>query len=1079
MRGQPDAPPHPFEDVIGEDWNKAVSWMYTNNITTGKTPTAFAPNDTLTRGEVAAFLHRLAGRPHATSHPFADVTAPWQQQPVAWMFRSGITTGTSPTTFAPDEPVTRGQLATFLYRYKGEPPVTIDPASPDCNEFTAVAAGDKHSCGLRTDQTIACWGSNNYGESNPPVGRFTAISAGGDHSCGLRTDNTITCWGDNYSGQSNPPSGRFTAVSTGGNHACGLRTDKTIACWGRDYSGQSDPPSGQFIAITAGGQHSCGLHTDNTIACWGDNQHEKTSAPAGQFSAVSAGSFYSCGLRTDNTVACWNRLNAPSGQFVAVDVGRNHACGIRPNNSITCWGDNDSGQSSPPAGDFTAISTGWNYSCGLRTDNTITCWGANYNDLTNAPSGQFSAVEMSDRHSCGLRTDSTITCWGDSASGRTHAPSGHFTAITAGWNYSCGLRTDKTITCWGWIGGNARAPNGTFSALASGLYHSCGLRTDRTITCWGSNHSGETNAPAGQFIAVTAAASYSCGIRTDQTITCWGDDNNSRSNAPSGQFKTISAGDFPCGIRTDDMIACWGPESTYLGANPPQPSAKFSAVSVSRSPQYGGSHACGLRTDKTISCWGSDHFGESSPPVGQFTSVATADALSCGLRTDQTITCWGYRGGSFPYPGQPYEPDGKFSAMTAGGHHSCGIRTDGTLTCWGFALAVPMPVSVRHTTGAGWPNPDMCRPFGGGHLSPGFPQRGTVQTTGTVRVAVLFVDFPDAEAEYSTRHESRESLRYAEQYLEAASYGKLDIEFVPLHRWLRVENNYGDYLGSVYNESESISEAAARLADPEFDFSGIDVVMTVGPSTHFDGANAGGQVTTDEGSLATNRINLPSSWIIFLGDGTLQEWGHAATHELAHSLGLADLYDARGARAPRSPEVANWPSADFGLMGFRVFLPPEYGYRFDGGEMLAWNRWLLGWLDTAQIRCITEPEATVDLTPVADPGDGTAMAAIPLSRTEVIVVESRRRFGYDSDISQRLPEGVLVYTVDAALATGALPIKGANETTSGFSDESPFLTEGQSITVAGYTITLLSDDGETHTVKISRTSTENVGQGLS
>ncbi len=1045
MRGQPGAPPHPFEDVTDEDQNKAVSWMYANGITDGKSPSAFAPDDTLTRGEVAAFLHRLSGRPHATGHPFTDVTAPWQQQPVAWMFRNGITTGTGPTTFAPDEPVTRGQLATFLYRYKGEPPVTIDPASPDCNEFTAVAAGDEHSCGLRTDQTIACWGSNNYGESNPPPGRFTAVSAGGGHSCGLRTDNTITCWGDNNSGQSNPPPGRFTAIA-------------------------------------AGRQHSCGLRTDNTIACWGDEQHEKTSAPAGQFSAVSAGSFYSCGLRTDNTAACWNRLDAPRGQFVAMDVG-GHACGIRSNKSVTCWDAN--GRTYAPIGHFTAITAGWNHSCGLRTDNTITCWGRNYNDLTNAPQGQFSAVAMSDRHSCGLRTDSTLICWGDGTNGRTYAPSGHFTAITAGWNYSCGLRTNQTAACWGWIGGNAPAPSGTFSALASGLYHSCGLRTDRTITCWGSNHSGESNAPAGQFIAVTAAARYSCGIRTNQTVTCWGDDNSSRADdyssradAPGGQFKTISAGDFPCGIRTDDTIACWGPESTYLGANPPRQNAKFSAVSVSRSPQYGGSHACGLRTDKSITCWGSNYFGESNPPIGQFTSVATADALSCGLRTDQTITCWGYRGGSFPYPGQPYEPDGKFTAMTAGGHHSCGIRTDGTLTCWGFALAVPMPNGVRHTTGEGWPNPDDCRPFGGGHLAPGFSQRGTVQTTGTVRVAVLFVDFPDAEAEYSTRHESRESLLYAEQYLEAASYGKLDIEFVPLHRWLRVENYYTDYLGSFNNESESISEAAVRLADPEYDFSGIDVVMTVGPSTHFDGANAGGQVTTNEGILATNRINIPSRSIIFLGDGTLQEWGHAAAHELAHNLGLADLYDASGSRASRTADVAGWPSAEFGLMGFRVLLPPEYGYRFDGGEMLAWNRWLLGWLDPSQIRCVTEPEAIVGLTPVANPGDGTAMAAIPLSGTEVIVVESRRRLGYDSDISHRLPEGVLVYTVDAAVATGALPIKGANETTTEFNTQSPYLTEGQSITVAGYTITLLSDDGETHTVKISRTNTDNVGQGL-
>lgn len=44
--------------------------------------------------------------------------------------------------------------------------------------------------------------------------------------------------------------------------------------------------------------------------------------------------------------------------------------------------------------------------------------------------------------------------------------------------------------------------------------------------------------------------------------------------------------------------------------------------------------------------------------------------------------------------------------------------------------------------------------------------------------------------------------------------------------------------------------------------------------------------------------------------------------------------------------------------------------------------------------------------------------------------------------------------------------------------DSSILAEGQSITVAGYAITLLADDGETHTVKISRTNTDNVGQGL-
>ena len=51
---------------------------------------------------------------------------------MSWLFAEGITTGTSATEFSPGDPVTRGQMATFLYRYQGSPPVTVDASSPAC-----------------------------------------------------------------------------------------------------------------------------------------------------------------------------------------------------------------------------------------------------------------------------------------------------------------------------------------------------------------------------------------------------------------------------------------------------------------------------------------------------------------------------------------------------------------------------------------------------------------------------------------------------------------------------------------------------------------------------------------------------------------------------------------------------------------------------------------------------------------------------------------------------------------------------------------------------------------------------------
>jgi len=68
---------------------------------------------------MATFLWRLAGSPVPQSTPpFTDVPSGlYYTQPVAWLVETGITTGTSPTTFSPNATVTRGQMAVFLARY--------------------------------------------------------------------------------------------------------------------------------------------------------------------------------------------------------------------------------------------------------------------------------------------------------------------------------------------------------------------------------------------------------------------------------------------------------------------------------------------------------------------------------------------------------------------------------------------------------------------------------------------------------------------------------------------------------------------------------------------------------------------------------------------------------------------------------------------------------------------------------------------------------------------------------------------------------------------------------------------------
>ena len=284
-----------------------------------------------------------------------------------------------------------GALSVLTEALGGYVPATEeqpDPYRTSSVLFDAVSAGDAHSCGLKTDGTITCWGNNSAEQASAPSGAFSAVSAGGVHSCGLRTDNTITCWGGNNEGQADAPSGAFSAVSAGDRRSCGLRTGNTITCWGLNPWGQT--PSGAFSAVSAGNVHSCGLRTDNTITCWGLNVEGSANAPSRAFSAVSVSDVHSCGLTTDDT--------------------------------ITCWGNNRRGQTSAPSGAFSAVSAGDGHSCGLTTDGAITCWGWNHEGQASAPSGAFSAVSAGAGHSCGLRIDSTITCWGRNDEGQADPP---------------------------------------------------------------------------------------------------------------------------------------------------------------------------------------------------------------------------------------------------------------------------------------------------------------------------------------------------------------------------------------------------------------------------------------------------------------------------------------------------------------------------------------------------------------------------------------------------------------------------------------------------------------------------------
>ena len=263
-------------------------------------------------------------------------------------------------------------------------PVSTTPSGT----FVSVSAGLSHTCGVRTDGSVACWGQDL--EATPPSGEFSSVSAGGFHTCGVRTDGSVACWGD-IAGQDTLPSGEFSSVSAGLGYTCGVRTDGAVACWGDDLFGQATPPSGEFSSVSAGLGHTCGVRTDGAVVCWGYNEDAEgnvsgqATPPSEEFSSVSAGLGHTCGVRTDGAVACWGsnedaggnvsgQAMPPSGEFSSVSAGGFHTCGVRTDGAVVCWGD-IVGQATPPSGEFSSVSAGQSHTCGVRTGGAVACWG--------------------------------------------------------------------------------------------------------------------------------------------------------------------------------------------------------------------------------------------------------------------------------------------------------------------------------------------------------------------------------------------------------------------------------------------------------------------------------------------------------------------------------------------------------------------------------------------------------------------------------------------------------------------------------------------------------------------------------
>jgi alpha-tubulin suppressor-like RCC1 family protein len=315
------------------------------------------------------------------------------------------------------------------------------------------------------------------------------VSAGGSHTCAIKTNGSLWCWGNNLFGQlgdrtntdrNTPiqimPSGA-TSVSLGGSHTCAVKTNGSLWCWGTNGDGElgdgtntaKNTPvqimSSGVSSVELGQNYTCAVTTNGSLWCWGYNGY---------------------GQLGDGTNTAKNTpVQVMSSGVVSVALGYYHTCVIKTNGSLWCWGNNTSGQigdgtnidkNTPvqimPSG-VSSVSLGKDHTCAIKTNGSLWCWGYNYlgqlgdgaNTSRNTPfqimSSGVSSVSLGDSHTCAIKTNGSLWCWGNNTSGQLgdgtntnkNAPvqimSSGVSSVSLGYNHTCAIKTDGSLWCWG------------------------------------------------------------------------------------------------------------------------------------------------------------------------------------------------------------------------------------------------------------------------------------------------------------------------------------------------------------------------------------------------------------------------------------------------------------------------------------------------------------------------------------------------------------------------------------------------------------------------------------------------------
>jgi len=366
----------------------------------------------------------------------------------------------------------------------GLPDIDIGGPSDSDSGGKNLATGYSHNCAIQKNQTISCWGSNQYGqlgseqydfyEYNSPLYDVDlpqgtvpiSVTAGEYFTCAILSGSStdVYCWGR----------GEYGRLGNGDDSDSSIPEDKV------------ELPGGAYpVDVSSGFQHSCLVSQDGDVYCWGSNSH-------GQLGNGTSGGYSStAGI-----------VNGPNVDYTSVAVGEHHSCALTTEDDLYCWGNNGQGQlgdgtwSSSATPVLVSGSITWksvvpngmaSHSCAISSSDELYCWGSNGNG------------QLGDGSYSNANTPQVVQLQSSSTNKAVDASVGRF-------GTSCAVLEDSSTYCWG-INARGYLGDGTWQdsttpvsvslpegsevlEISSGIEHSCVLLASDQIMCWGFGNWG-------------------------------------------------------------------------------------------------------------------------------------------------------------------------------------------------------------------------------------------------------------------------------------------------------------------------------------------------------------------------------------------------------------------------------------------------------------------------------------------------------------------------------------------------------------------------------------------------------------